>query len=328
VRTWRGISPLARGAGALALLAVVGATLHPGFLSARVALDLLSDNAVLGLATLGASCVMIAGGLDLSVGSLAALASVVLALLLERAGAPPWAAVATVLAMGALLGLSQGALVDALALPPFLVTLSGMFLFRGLALSLAAESIGIAGGKWSALASSSLPLVGGLRLRVGGAVFAAAALALGAFAVRSRLFSRLHALGGDERAARLLGIPVRRTKLAVYALSGAFSALAGVVFALTSASGSSVAGSGLELDAIAAAVVGGVALGPGGGVFRGRGRGGISGACLGVLVFGVIADLILFQGTLSAGWTRVAMGGMLLLFLSLERVLVRRERTA
>jgi len=107
----------------------------------------------------------------------------------------------------------------------------------------------------------------------------------------------------------------------VHALSGATAALAGVLFAAASASGSSIACAGLELDAIAAAVIGGVAIAPGAGAFHGGGRGGAAGACLGVLVFGVIADLILFQGTLSAGWTRVAMGGMLLLFLGVNRVL-------
>lgn len=317
-----------RGAIALLLLAIAGAILYPRFLSARVALDLVSDNAVLGIAALGAGCVMIAGGLDLSVGSLAALASVLLALLLERAGASPIAAALAVVALGTALGFAQGALVDLLALPPFLVTLAGMFLFRGVALWISPESIGIASPAWTDLASSGLPLGGGMRLRAGGVVFLATALALGLFSARSGFFRDLHAVGGDERAARLLGAPVRRTKLAVYGLSGASASLAGVVFALTSSAGSSISAASLELDAIAAAVVGGVALGPGLGVFRGRGRGSVGGILLGVLVFGVIADLILFQGNLSAGWTRVAMGAMLLLFLGLEHGLARKKAAA
>jgi simple sugar transport system permease protein len=309
------------GAAALVLLFVAGAILHPGFLSARVVLDLLSDNAVLGLAALGATCVLVAGGLDLSVGSLAALASVVLAVLLERSGLPPGIAIAVVLTMGAVLGLLQGTIVVAVGLPPFLVTLAGMFLFRGLALSLAGESVAIRSADFVSLASAAWPLGRGLGLRSGGVVFVVAFLALAAFGARSRFFSRLHAIGGDERAARLLGVPVGRTKLGVYALSGAFASLAGVVFAGTASAGSSIACSGLELDAIAAAVIGGVALGPGAGVTTGRGRGRIAGALLGVLVFGVIADLVLFQGTLSAGWTRVAMAGMLLVFLGVDRAL-------
>jgi simple sugar transport system permease protein len=97
---------------------------------------------------------------------------------------------------------------------------------------------------------------------------------------------------------------------------------------LASSAGSSIACAGLELDAIAAAVVGGVALGPGAGVYTGRGRGDVAGAFLGVLVFGVLADLVLFDGTLSAGWTRVAMAGMLLLFLGADRLLRRRSAAA
>jgi simple sugar transport system permease protein len=312
------------GAAALVLLFVAGAILHPGFGSARVLLDLLSDNAVLGLAALGATCVLVAGGLDLSVGSLAALASVVLARLLDGSGLPPWVAIAVVLSMGAAVGLLQGAVVVAVGLPPFLVTLAGMFLFRGLALSLAGESVAIRSAGFARLASADGPL----GLRSGGVVFVVVFLALAAFGARSRFFARLHAIGGDERAARLLGVPVGRTKLCVYALSGAFAALAGIVFAGTTSAGSSIACSGLELDAIAAAVIGGVALGPGGGVYTGRGRGQIAGALLGVLVFGVIADLVLFQGTLSAGWTRVAMAGMLLAFLGGGRALRGRTRPA
>lgn len=315
------------GACALVLLVGAGAILHPGFLSARVFLDLLSDNAVLGLAALGATCVLVAGGLDLSVGSLAALASVVLALLVERSGAPPGVAIAAVLALGAALGLVQGGVVVALGLPPFLVTLAGMFLFRGLALALAAESIGIRHPGWTRIASAGLPLGGGLSLRVSGVAFVAVFLALAALGARSRFFARLHAIGGDERAARLLGVPVGRTKLLVYALSGATASLAGVTLAWTASSGSSIACAGLELDAITAAVIGGVALGPGAGAFTGRGRGHVAGAVLGVLVFGVIADLVLFQGSLSAGWTRVATGGMLLLFLGADRAVRARQGT-
>ena len=319
-----GLKRLLPGIGALALLLVAGGLRFPGFLSARVALDLVSDQAVLGVATLGAACVLVAGGLDLSIGSLAALASVLVAKWTTIDGWPPAAAIAAALLAGAGLGALQGAAIARLALPSFLVTLAGMFLFRGLALGLAEESIGLG----THLGSASLPLGGGLSLRAGGAVFLALFAVLAVLSRRSRFFARLDAIGGDERAARLLGVPVGRTKVQVYALSGASAALAGVVLAQASAAGSSTACAGLELDAIAAAVVGGVALGPGAGVFTGRGRGDVAGAFLGVLVFGVLADLVLFEGTLSAGWTRVAMAGMLLVFLGGDRLLRRKNALA
>ena len=319
-----GVKRILPGACALVLLVLAGGLRFPGFLSMRVALDLVSDQAVLGVAALGGACVLVAGGLDLSIGSLAALASVLVAKLVTSAGWPPVAAIAAALLAGAALGALQGTAIARLALPSFLVTLAGMFLFRGLALGLAEESIGLG----ARVGPAGLPLGGGLSLRAGGVVFLALLVVLAVLSGRSRFFARLDAVGGDERAARLLGIPVARTQVQVYALSGACAALAGVVLALSSAAGSSTACAGLELDAIAAAVVGGVALGPGAGVFTGRGRGHVAGAFLGVLVFGVLADLVLFEGTLSAGWTRVAMAGMLLLFLGGDRLLRRKNALA
>ena len=311
---------------ALVLLVAVGALLHPGFFSTRVALDLFSDTAVLGIASLGATCVLLAGGLDLSIGSVMAGSSVLLAMLIESAGLGPPASVAIVLVLGAACGFAQGACIQFLSLPPFLVTLAGMFFFRGLALSIAAESIAIRDPAWSELAGSTLRL-GPAGLRAPGILFLFTFTVLMLLARRAVFFRHLHAIGGDERAAFLLGVPVRRTTLLAYSLSGSCAALAGVAFALTASAGSSVSGAGLELEAIAAAVVGGVALGPGRGMWSGKGRGGFGGALLGVLLFGVIANLILFQGTLSAGWTRVAMGVMLLAFLALERALSRKAGT-
>ncbi len=319
-----GLKRVFPGACALLLLALAGGLRFPGFLSARVGLDLLSDQAVLGIATLGAACVLVAGGLDLSIGSLAALASVLVAKWTAIDGWPPAAAIAAALLAGAGLGALQGAAIARLALPSFLVTLAGMFLFRGFALGLAEESIGLG----ARVGPAGLPFGGGLELRAGGAVLLALLAVLAALSRRSRFFARLESIGGDERAARLLGVPVARTQVQVYALSGACAALAGVVLALSSAAGSSTACAGLELDAIAAAVVGGVALGPGAGVSTGRGRGHVAGAFLGVLVFGVLADLVLFEGTLSAGWTRVAMAAMLLVFLGVDRLVRRRAATA
>jgi len=323
-----GLKRLLPGALALLLLLLAGGLRFQGFLSPRVGLDLLSDQAVLGVATLGAACVLVSGGLDLSIGSLAALSSVVLARLVAEGAWPPAAAIGATLALGASFGAAQGAAIARFALPPFLVTLAGMFLCRGVALSLAEESIGIGARALFPLSSAGVPLPGGLALRPVGLILLAAFVALAVASRRSRFFARLHAIGGDERAARLLGVPVGRTKVQVYALSGAFAALAGIALALASSAGSSIACSGLELDAIAAAVVGGIALGPGSGAYTGRGRGEVAGAFLGVLVFGVLADLVLFEGTLSAGWTRVAMAAMLLVFLGADRWLRRRSVAA
>jgi simple sugar transport system permease protein len=296
---------------ALALLCRMGALAYPGFLSPAALSNVLADNAVLGIAAIGTAVVLISGGIDLSVGSLMALASVALSVGLERWGLGPFAAVSLVLAGGAIAGLALGACIHFLELPAFIVTLAGMFLFRGAALALAEESVAIADPRWRSLCDAVLRMGGGFDLRPTSLVWIAALL-VAACALRwTRLGRNFYALGGDAGAARLLGVPVGATRLLAYTLAGSCSALAGVVFTLYVGAGSSIAGAGLELEAIAAAVVGGVELS--------GGRGRIRGAMIGVLVFGEMRNLVVFSGKLDAGWTRVCMGGLLLAFLGWER---------
>jgi galactofuranose transport system permease protein len=290
------ITALAPTIAALVLISVAAVLVEPRIASPRVAGDLVADGAMLGVAAIGATIVLVSGGIDLSVGALAALASTTFAWLVETRAIDPYAAAPLVLAGGAVLGAGVGFLVDALRLPAFLVTLAAMFLYRGLALSLSAESLSIGNERFVDLASASVSIAGAPTLRAA------------------------YAIGGDEHAARLAGVPLRSTRVVVYALSGAASTLAGLVYALVASSGSAVACTGLELDAIAAAVVGGVSLQ--GGV------GGVGGAALGVLVFGVIQVTILFTGSLDGAWTRVVWGALLLGFLALRRGLDRSKATA
>jgi simple sugar transport system permease protein len=305
---------------ALGFLCALGAFLYPGFLSPAAASNLLADNAVLGIAAIGTTCVLISGGIDLSVGSLMALSGIALSALLEIGSVGPIAAVVIVLAGGALAGLAMGACVAFLELPSFIVTLAGMFLFRGAALSIATESVAIRDPRWCALSGASLSCGGGFELRPTAIAWIASA-AIAAWALsRTRVGRNLYALGGDAAAARLLGVPVRGTVLSAYAIAGACSALAGVVFTLYVGSASSIGGAGLELEAIAAAVVGGVALE--------GGRGRVLGAMLGVLVFGTMRNLVVFDGRLDAGWTRVCMGGLLLVFLGMERAMSKTSLRA
>jgi simple sugar transport system permease protein len=294
-------------------LVAVAALRYEGFLAPAVLVNLLDDAAVLGFAALGASLVIASGGIDLSTGSVMALASVIVARALDTAPAP--AAVGAAVATGVALGAGVGLLVDVLALPPFIVTLAVMFLARGAALAVHVESLPIAGELWARLARLELPLgrAGGLDLAA--LAWLAAALAAG-FALRhTRTLRDALALGDDERTALTFGVRVRRTRVLVYALGGACSALAGVAFALYASKGDSTAGVGLELDAIAAAVIGGTAL-----------RGGTAsafGVVLGALVLGVLKTMLVFEGVPGAGWTRVALGGLLLAFLCAQRAVAR-----
>jgi simple sugar transport system permease protein len=128
----------------------------------------------------------------------------------------------------------------------------------------------------------------------------------------------VYAVGGNEQSALLMGLPVARTKIGVYAFAGFCSALAGLAVTLYTSSGNALTGSGLELDAIAAVVVGGTLLS--GGV------GGPIGTLVGVLIFGVIQSAIAFEGTLSSWWARIAIGILLLGFILLQKLL-QPERT-
>ncbi len=143
---------------------------------------------------------------------------------------------------------------------------------------------------------------------------------LAAFVVlhRTRLGRNVYALGGNEQSALLMGLPVARTKIAVYAISGFCSALGGVLLTFYMLSGYGLHAVGLELDAIAATVIGGTLLTGGSGF--------VLGTALGVMVLGLIQTVISFQGTLSSWWTRIVIGGLLLVFILLQRLSTGRRR--
>lgn len=301
-------------AAALALLALAAGLRYEGFFSAGVLVDLLDDGAVLGLASLGAMLVMSSGGIDLSPGAVIALSSVSVAALVT-AGVPPPLAFALALTLGGALGAASGLLIDMLAMPPFIVTLGAMFLARGAALAVHVESLPIGVPAWAPWSRVELPVGGGLALDLGALLWLVLAVSL-AFGFRhARTLRNALALGGAERTALYFGVPVRATRVRVYALAGACSALAGVVFTLYSSKGDSTACVGLELDAIAAAVIGGTAL-------RG-GNASVLGTVLGALLLGVLQTMLVFEGVPGAGWTRVALGLLLLVFVGARRLFER-----
>ncbi|HPD16210.1 MAG TPA: sugar ABC transporter permease YjfF [Planctomycetota bacterium] len=285
-----------------------------GFLSLQVFVNFFGDNSFLGIVAVGMTFVILSGGIDLSVGSVLALSSILMAVLTEKAGVPPLAAMGAVLATGACLGLAMGGVVRFFGLPPFIVTLAGMFLARGLGFVLQIESIPITSPFYRGLTSWGLALPGA-RVPATALVFLAI-VAGGVYLSTQTVFGRnVYALGGSEEAALLMGVPVGRTKVLVYGLSGFCSALAGIVYTVYGSSGDPRAALGMELDAIAAVVVGGTLLT--GGV------GYVAGTLMGVLIFGIIQTGITFEGTLSSWWTRVAIGALLLVFVLLQKLFAR-----
>jgi galactofuranose transport system permease protein len=274
-------------------------------LSGRVAGNLLTDSAFLGVLAVGLTVVIISGGIDLSVGAVIAFVGVLLALLIGD-GVDPFLAFAVALAVGTLYGALIGAAIHLLQAPPFVVTLAAMFLARGACFLLTTESIPIDHPAYAELSA------GGLGLSVSAWVMLLA-FAGGAVLLRlTRFGADVYAIGGGACTAELMGVRVGRTTVAIYAFSGLCAALAGILFSIYTQSAHSLAGVGLELDAIAAVVIGGTLLS--------GGYGGVLGSLFGVLILGLIQTYITFTGTLSSWWAKIATGVLLLLFVVVQRV--------
>lgn len=298
-------------------MALLGSVLYTGFFSMQVFLNLFIDNAFLIIVAVGMTFVILSGGIDLSVGSVMALTTMVSAWLVERQGWSPWLVVPLVLLMGTAFGAFMGFLIERFRLQPFIVTLAGMFLARGLCYLISIDSISITNGLYTDISQLRIPVWGEASLSVG-ALVAIAVLLVCVFVAHCTPFGRyVYAVGGSESSALLMGLPVRSTLIGVYALSGLCSALAGVVFTFYMLSGYGLHAVGMELDAIAAVVIGGTLLS--GGV------GYIAGTLFGVLMLGVIQTLISFDGNLSSWWTRIVVGALLFVFCLMQRVLASRS---
>ncbi|MBV8656278.1 MAG: sugar ABC transporter permease YjfF [Burkholderiales bacterium] len=296
-----------------ALMFGIGSVRYDGFFSLQVFFNLFIDNAFLMIAAIGMSFVILSGGIDLSVGAVMALTTMVCAALVEHHHLSPWLVIPLVLAMGSVFGLLMGTLIHCFNLQPFIVTLGGMFLARGLCYLISIDAITISDAGYAALSQQHLLLWGECYISWN-VVFALVVVGLAVYLAHFTAFGRnVYAIGGNERSAVLMGLPVASTKLGVYTLSGFCSALAGVVFSFYMLSGYGLHAQGMELDAIAAVVIGGTLLT--GGV------GYVFGTVFGVLILGVIQSLIMFDGTLSSWWTKIAIGLLLCGFCLLQRLL-------
>jgi len=294
----------------VALYVAFGAMLD-GFFAPQVFIGFFSENAFLGIAAIGMTFVILTGGIDLSVGAMVGCASIAVATLVAG-GMHPLAATALALALGTTLGIAMGAIIHFFQQPPFLVTLAGMFFARGLAFVIRNESLSISHPFFDRLYKMRVPLGEDAAVSSMTVLYLALVVLAWGVARYTRFGRAVYAVGGNEQSAVLMGLPVGRTKIGVYALSGFCSALAGVAFSVYTFSGSPTAGTMLELDAIAAVVIGGTLL-------RG-GSGGVVGTTVGIAILGIIQTAIMFKGDLSSWWTKIAAGALLLVFIGLQRL--------
>lgn len=312
---WRADLPLLAGVVALVLLYIVAAVryreLH--FATGGVAINLFSDNAVLGIAAVGMAIVVITGSIDLSLGAVMGLTTVIIATLMADHGWPGWCAapVAVLIAMG--FGAVQGAIIHGAKLPAFIVTLAGLFIARGAALVIHLEPVAIVGDPTYTWLLGTGIEIGDLKVPVNVMLLVAVTLAAWFMLRKTRLGRRMYALGGSEEACIAAGVRVGRVRIAAHALSGLCAGLAGFAMTLYLPEGSHTEGVGLELDALAAVVIGGVAL-------RG-GRGSALGGLVGTLVIGLILVCITTYEThqMTSGLTKALIGGLLLAFVLLQR---------
>ena len=320
---WSRFIPSSRYASVIVTLLLLvamfgaGSAQYRGFFSGQVVLNLFVDNAFLIVLAVGMTFVILTGGIDLSVGSIVAL-STMIAASLARDGWPPEVIILIVLVTGATIGLLVGLVIHYFQIQPFIATLAAMFLARGLCYVISTDSISITEPFFTGMANARLPL--GADLFISPSVIIAVLVVIIAFFVLhyTRTGRTVYAIGNGGDSALLMGLPVTRTRVLVYVISGFCSAVAGILFTFYTLSGYSLTAVGTELDAIAAAVIGGTLLTGGSGF--------VLGSVLGVLLLGLIQTIISFDGTLSSWWTRIVIGSLLLVFIALQRLLTAWKR--
>ena len=292
-----------------------------GFTTLRTFINMFINNSYYGISAVGMTMVLITGGIDLSVAAVASLTGMIIAYGTGVMGIHPAICVLFSFVVGIGLGLLMGWTIHYLNVPPFITTLTGMFLARGVCSLISRESLTIAHPWIDALAGWKIYFmhrVDGEWVKIKPIAFInlnfilfIVMILIGFFILQRTRFGRnIYAIGGSEQSAKLMGLPVGRTKVLVYGFNGFCSVLAGVAFALNVKSGWNLSLQGGELEAISSAVIGGTLLT--GGV------GNMLGTMVGVLLKSVIPTLITFNGNLLSWWGKIATGVLLLIFISIQ----------
>lgn len=316
----------------LALVAYgIGAYFFVGMRNPQVFFNLFRNSSWLLISGIGMTFVILTGGIDLSVSGVVALTTVASAVLL-REGWNPWFVVFLMLVMGMTLGATMGSFITYLKVQPFIATLAGMWFARGMCFFISDDAVTIDNPVFQILGKTKI-LIPGLKELADHqgtpapyisipVMVAFTLLGIAIFVAHYTRFGRtVYAIGGNEgrneQSARLMGLPVNRTKMLVYTFNGFCSALAGLSFSLFVSSGHGLYAPGLELEVIASVVMGGTMLTGGSGY--------VFGTFFGVLVLAVTQALIQFIGSLSSWWTKIVIGILTLTFIGVQTVLANRK---
>ena len=308
--------PVFAALGILVALFLGAQAYFGNFLTPRVLSSLLLDNSYLLILAVGMTFVILTGGIDLSVGSVLAFTGILCARLLSE-GWPVGVVIPVMIISGAAIGLFIGVLVQFFDVQPFIASLAGMFAARGLAYVVSLSSIRVEEPAILWLQSTRFQFAPGSFYLTPTGIIGILVVVVAALVLAYTRFGRtIYALGGNEQSARLMGLPVVRTKLLAYVISGTCAGLAGVVFAAYTGAGYPLNGIGTELDTIAAVVIGGTLLTGGSGF--------VIGSMIGVFVYGAIKSVISFLGA-EQSWTRITIGALLLVFVVVQRFIVARS---
>ena len=298
-----------------------------GFLHPQQIFDMLNDNASLIIVSCGLTIVMIGGGIDISVGAVTSLVVMSCVLYLNNGG-NIFVAVLLALGIGLAFGLVHGYLISYLEIQPFIVTLAGMFFARGMTTILSVNPQKVTHEGFAALRDIKIEISwlgytaknGNLvpaRMELGVVIAFICVIAVFILLKYLRLGRCFYAMGGNQQSALMLGINVKRTRFISYVLSGCLSGISGFVFMMHTVAGNATNAAGMEMNAIAAAIIGGTLLT--GGV------GNVIGTFFGVMTLTTIKKIVVSSGLNDPWWQNITTGGMLCFFILLQSVVLSRR---
>lgn len=298
-----------------------------GFTHLQTFLNILINNAGLICITAGMTCVMLIGGIDISVGSVVAMDCMFLAVGIENWGMKSPTLMLLVLVIGVVFGIVQGYCIAYLEIQPFIVTMAGMFFARGMTAVICTDQVSIVSDEFFVkLSSTKLNIPFGIgayankkgvlqipyvRVTV---IVALLVVVLIFLMLKYTKFGRsIYAVGGNSQSATLMGLDVRKTKMKTYVLASFLASIGGICYCLNTMCGTTTQAAGLEMDAISSAVIGGTLLT--GGV------GNVAGSLVGVLINGTISTLVKSHGKLVSSWANIVTAILLCFFIVLQAIL-------